>query len=165
MIGEIIGGVVSAAGSIFGGMKASEAMRGVKGRIEEQRRSNRAWYERRANEDATQRADAQRVLAKTEEAVMNRNRALAGSSAVMGGTVEGEMAARAANSEALAEAASRIAASADDRRDRIDEQYRGMENSSVAQLNQMDVNKANAIVEATKGVSQFGSSLAGIDKK
>lgn len=45
----------------------------------EQRRKNQDWYDRRYNEDATQRADAQAMLTRTAEAIRQRNLASAGS--------------------------------------------------------------------------------------
>ena len=56
-------------GSIFGGLSASKAMKNVKKNLENQQRENRDLYDRRYNEDATQRADAQRVLAMTEQSI------------------------------------------------------------------------------------------------
>ena len=81
----LIGSAIGAAGSIFGGIKASKAMKKAKRNVEAQRQKNQDWYDRRYNEDATQRADAQRILTQTEESIKQRNKAAAGSAAVMGG--------------------------------------------------------------------------------
>ena len=72
MLGSIIGAGVGAAASVFGGISASKAIRKMKANLEEQRKKNQDWYDQRYNEDATQRADAQRILTKTEEAFRNR---------------------------------------------------------------------------------------------
>ena len=58
----LIGSAIGAAGSIFGGISASKAMKRAKKNVEAQRQKNQDWYDRRYNEDATQRADAQRIL-------------------------------------------------------------------------------------------------------
>ena len=84
----LIGSAIGAAGSIFGGIKASKAMKKAKRNVEAQRQKNQDWYDRRYNEDATQRADAQRILTQTEESIKQRNKAAAGSAAVMGGTMK-----------------------------------------------------------------------------
>ena len=94
MIGGAISAGLSAVGSIFGGISASKAMKRVKNNLEEQRRKNQDWYDRRYNEDATQRADAQAILTKTEESIRNRNKQAAGTQAVMGGTEESVAAAK-----------------------------------------------------------------------
>ena len=104
----LIGSAIGAAGSIFGGISASKAMKRAKKNVEAQRQKNQDWYDRRYNEDATQRADAQRILTQTEESIKQRNKQAAGSAAVMGGTDESVAAAKAANNQALADATSQI---------------------------------------------------------
>ena len=99
----LIGAGLGAAGAIFGGIKASQAMRQVAQTIDKQQRENQDWYNRRYNEDATQRADAQRVLSMTEERIKQRNKAAAGRAAVMGTTDEGVAAEKAANAQVLAD--------------------------------------------------------------
>lgn len=151
---------MAAAGSIFGGVQASKAMRKVKQNIDDQQADNEAWYNRRYNEDATQRADAQRILTKTEEAIRNRNRQAAGAQAVMGGTEESVAATKAANNEALAEAASQIAVNAEARKDQIEQTYQQRDAQLNNALNDMEVNKANAISQAVQGVTKAGASIA-----
>lgn len=160
MIGRLVGAGLAAAGSIFGGVQASKAMRKVKQNIDDQQADNEAWYNRRYNEDATQRADAQRILTKTEEAIRNRNRQAAGAQAVMGGTEESVAATKAANNEALAEAASQIAVNAEARKDQIEQTYQQRDAQLNNALNDMEVNKANAISQAVQGVTKAGASIA-----
>lgn len=148
------------AGSIFGGISASKAMKKVKNNLQDQKNANQAWYDQRYNEDATQRADAQRILTKTEEAIKNRNKAAAGTQAVMGGTEESVAAAKAANNQALADATSQIAVNADRRKDQIEQQYQARDQQLQAQLNDMEVNKANAISQAVQGVARAGGGIA-----
>ena len=62
MIGSIIGAGMQAAGAIWGGISASKSAKKVTQSIERQQQENQDWYDRRYNEDATQRADAQRLL-------------------------------------------------------------------------------------------------------
>ena len=61
----LIGSAIGAANSIFGGIKASKAMKKAKRNVEGSTAKNQDWYDRRYNEDATQRADAQRILTQT----------------------------------------------------------------------------------------------------
>ena len=60
---------MGAVGSIFGGVSASKAMKKAINNVKEQQQKNQDWYDRRYNEDATQRADAQRILTMTEESI------------------------------------------------------------------------------------------------
>lgn len=155
----LIGSAVGVAGSIFGGISASKAMNRMKKNIEAQRKQNQDWYDRRYNEDATQRADAQRILTQTEQSIKNRNQQAAGSQAVMGGTDESTAAAKAANNQALADATSQIAVNADARKDQIEQTYQQNEANYVNQLNQLEQGKASAIAGAVQGVAGAASSM------
>lgn len=156
---EFIGSAIGAAGSIFGGISASKAMKRAKKNVEAQRQKNQDWYDRRYNEDATQRADAQRILTQTEESIKQRNKQAAGSAAVMGGTDESVAAAKAANNQALADATSQIAANAEARKDNIEATYMTNDNAFVEQLNQLEQGKAQAIGQAVQGVTNAASSM------
>lgn len=162
MIGSIIGGAMKIGGSIFGGISASRSAKRQKQAVEAQRQKNQDWYDRRYNEDATQRADAQRILTMTEESIKNRNKQAAGSAAVMGGTEESVAAAKAANNQALADATSQIAASAEARKDNIEATYLKNDNAYMEQLNAIEQGKQASISQAVQGVADTGSSIAGM---
>lgn len=155
----IIGGALGAVGSIFGGIAASKAMRKLKKNIEEQREKNQDWYDRRYNEDATQRADAQRILTQTRESMKQRNKASSGAAAVMGGTTESVAAEKIASNQALADATSQIAAAGEARKDAIEAQYQQNENELDKQLNQLEQGKAQAIAGAVQGVTKAASEM------
>lgn len=138
LLGGAIGAGLSAVGSIFGNISASKAMKKVKNNLNEQRKRNQDWYDRRYNEDATQRADAQAILTKTEEAIKSRNRAAAGTAAVMGGTEESVAATKAANAQAQAEATSNIAVNAERRKDAIEQQYQQRDAQIEEALNNLE---------------------------
>lgn len=161
MIGSLVGAGLSAVGSIFGGISASKAMKKVKKNLQAQKQANQDWYDRRYNEDATQRADAQRILTKTEESIRNRNQQAAGAQAVMGGTEESVAAAKAANNQALADATSQIAVNAEARKDQIEQTYQQKDAQINDALNNLEINKAQAISSAVQGVAQAGAGIAG----
>lgn len=161
LFGSIAGGALGAAGSIFGGISASKAMKRVKKNLQAQKEANQNWYDRRYNEDATQRADAQRILTLTEESIRNRNRQAAGAQAVMGGTDESTAAAKAANAQALADATSQIAAGAENRKDQIEQTYQQRDSQINEALNNLEMNKAQAISQAVQGVAKAGAGIAG----
>lgn len=161
LIGSIAGGALGAAGSIFGGISASKAMKRVKKNLQAQKEANQNWYDRRYNEDATQRADAQRILTQTEESIRNRNRQAAGVQAVMGGTDESTAAAKAANAQALADATSQIAVNAENRKDQIEQTYQQRDSQINEALNNLEMNKAQAISQAVQGVAKAGAGIAG----
>lgn len=155
----LIGTALGAVGSVFGGISASMAMKKAKKNVQEQVQKNQDWYDRRYNEDATQRADAQRILTMTEESIKNRNRQAAGAQAVMGGTEESVAAAKAANNQALADATAQIAANGEQRKDQIEQQYQQRDAELQNQLQQIEINRAQAISGAVQGVASAASSL------
>lgn len=155
----LIGSALGAAGSIFGGISASKAMKKAKKNVQEQMQKNQDWYDRRYNEDATQRADAQRILTMTEESIKNRNRQAAGTQAVMGETDESTAAAKAANNQALADATAQIAVNGEQRKDQIEQQYLQRDAELNEQLQQLEVGRAQAISGAVQGVTQAASSM------
>lgn len=148
-------------GSIFGGIKAGQAMKQVQKNLEQQQRENQDWYDRRYNEDATQRADAQRMLAMTNDLIKQRNRSAAGTAAVMGGTEESVAATKAANAQAMADTAAQIAVAGANRKDTIENQYMTKKDSINEKLNNLQQQKANNIISAVNGVSSAASDLAG----
>ena len=155
----LIGTALGAVGSIFGGIKASQAMKKVQQNLEQQQRENTDWYNRRFNEDATQRADAQRILTMTENAIKNRNKAAAATQAVMGGTEESVAAEKAANAGIMADAAAQIAVNADRRKDNIEQQYQANREQISNKINDMEVQKANAIGKAAMGVANAAGKM------
>lgn len=155
----IVGTVAGIGGSIFGGISASKAMKKAKRNIEAQRKKNQDWYEQRYNEDATQRADAQRILTMTQEAIKGRNRAASGVAAVMGSTDESIAAAKGANNGVVADTMSRIAAKADARKDNIEATYLANDNAFQEQLNDIEIGRAKAISEAVQGVAETAKDI------
>lgn len=162
LLGGAIGAGLGAVGGIFGGVSASKAMKRVRNNLNEQRKRNQDWYDRRYNEDATQRADAQAIITRTEEAVRKRNKQAAGTQAVMGGTEESVAATKAANNQALADATATIAVNAEARKDAIESQFQAKDEAIQQQLNDLEQNKAANIAAATRGVTGAGSNIAGI---
>lgn len=159
LIGGAIGAGLGAVGSIFGGIAASKAMKKYKNQVEQLKKKNQNWYDRRYNEDATQRADAQAILTKTEQSIRNRNQQAAATQAVMGGTEESVAAAKAANNEALARAVTNIAVNGEARKDAIESQYLQTDANLQQQLNDVERGKAAAVTQAIQGVTQAGAGL------
>lgn len=161
MLGGIIsGGVLGLGGSIFGGAKASQAIRKQKKRIRAKQQDNQNWFDRRFNEDATQRADAQRMLTRLQENIKNRNQAAQGQAAMMGGTDEALAATKQQNNEALADAASQIVANADARKDQIEQQYRERKDRLDDQMANLQMQQATEVGKAVQGVADAGANIA-----
>lgn len=161
LIGSIVGGAMNIGASIFGGIKNAKAMKEVQANLEQQKKDNQNWYDRRYNEDSTQRADAQRLLTMTEESIKNRNKQAAGAAAVMGGTEESVAAAKAANNQALTETMSQISAQADARKDAIEQQFQQNNTALQNQMNEMTMKKAANTAQAVQGVASAAGNIAG----
>ena len=159
-IGTIIGAGLGALGSIFGGIKASQAMRKVKDNINAEKADNEACNKAEYYNDATQRGEAQRAIEKKMEEVRKRNQQARATQAVTGGTDASVAAEKAANNQAVAETMASIAADAANRKDEIQQQYRQTKSALNANLNNMELNKAQAITQATQGVVGAGSKIA-----
>ena len=162
MIGAAIGAGLKIGGSIFGGIKMSKAIKKMKAQINNQLKDNQNWYDRRYNEYATQRADAQALLTRTEESIRNRNAAAAGAQAVMGGTEESVAAAKEANNKALSDAVTNIAVNADARKDQIEQQYMNKKGELQDKLNNLTMQGAQNTAQAVNGVASVGNDIAGI---
>ena len=162
IVGSAIGGALGIGASIFGGISASKAMKKVKSNLQSQMHENQDWYNRHINEDATQRADAQRILTMTNENIRQRNKQAAGTQAVMGGTEESVAAAKAANNQALADAASQIAVAGERRKDQVESQYMQTKNELNEKLNNLEQAKAQNTAQAVMGVAQAGSNMASV---
>ncbi|MDE5688648.1 MAG: hypothetical protein K2I18_08515 [Paramuribaculum sp.] len=161
MVGSIISSGLAVAGSIFGGISASQAAKKAKEQIESQRRKNQDWFDREYNEDPTQRASAQRILQMTEESIRKRNREAAGMQTVMGGTEESVAAAKEANNKALADAASQIVVADEARKEQMREQFQQKDNQYAQQLVGIEQQKAAQIGQAVGGVASASAGIAG----
>ena len=144
-------------GSIFGGIKASREAKKQQKMLDAQKAENQAWYNRRYNEDGTQRADAQRLLTNTQDLLRRQTKAAQGANAVA--------AQKAANNQALAEATSTIAAASDARKDNIEQQYQTNNNALADKQMQISRQKQNAITQAVQGVAGTADSIGGINDR
>lgn len=159
LIGGAIGAGISAIGGIFGGISASKAMKKVKRNIEQQQKENQDWYDRRYNEDATQRADAQRMITMVNDSIKKRNKQAAGAAAVMGGAEEAVAMAKEANNQALSDTTSQIVANAEQRKDNIEQQYLNRKADLNQQLNDLQMKKAQNTAQAIQGVTSAAQSI------
>lgn len=162
MIGSIVGGAMKIGSAIFGGIKQAKAAKNVQENLRNQMKENQEWYDRRYNEDATQRADAQRLITMTEESIRNRNRQAAGTQAVMGGTNESVAAAKQANNAALSDTMSQISAAAGQRKDAIEQQYQQRKDSLNQQLAEVEMQKAKNISDAVAGAASAARDITGL---
>ena len=165
MVGAAALSAASALGNaIFGGISANRQRRKQLKAIDEAQRKNRDWYNRRYNEDATQRADVQRMLSRTNEAIAARNRAAAGKRAVVGGTDASLASTQQANAAAVGDAISQVATNAQERKDGIEAAYRErdqqLENAKNNVQAASEEARRNATAQAASGAINAMASVA-----
>lgn len=164
MIGALIGAAVSIGSQIYGGIKARKAAQKQADALANEKAENTAWYNRRMNEDVTQRADAQRVLRLAEESIRRRNKEAAATQAVVGGTEESVAATKEANAKALADATSQIAAAGEARKDSIEDSYRNQQHNIAREQIGLEAQKAQNTAEAVKQIgATVGNMASAID--
>lgn len=124
---------------------------------EEQSEFNRRYYE-----DATQRADALRLMELTRQRVADRNKSIDGQVAVAGVSAEDAAKAREANNKAISETMSAINAQASGNKDRLLDNHQVFRNQMADMAVQDRLmrmqNTANAL---TNAFNVAGSIVAG----
>ena len=159
-IGAIVGGAMRLGSQIYGGIQQRKALKRMQNNINQLAADNQNWYDRRYNEDATQRADAQRLINMTNESIKNRNRQAADTAAVMGGDVGLASAmAKDANNSALSDTIGNIAATADARKDSIENQYMAQKADIIGQQNAIEGAKMNQIANATNAMAGSAGNI------
>jgi hypothetical protein len=138
-------------------------MRKQKESLQQEQRENQDWFDKNYNADATQRADAVRILEQTPQNINKRNQQAAATAAIMGGTNESAAAEKAANAAAMSDAASQIAIAGQQRKDSIENQYMQRKAGLNEQLRQLDRAKADTIGQALQGVGDAAASIGSMD--
>lgn len=163
MIGTAIAGGAALAGQVVGGILGSKAAREQRRALRAEQKKNQEWYERRYNEDATQRADVQRMLTRVEDSIRKRNKSAAGTAAVMGAPEESVALAKEANNEALANATADIVANAEARKDAIEQQYKERDSALQSALIGQKANQQAQMGQAVaQGLSTAGNIAGGM---
>lgn len=163
----VIAAGISAAASIgnaiFGSNSAARQRREQLAALRRERDANRAWYNRRYNEDATQRADAQRMMTRVNAYNKKRSQAAAGRRAVVGGTDATLATAQQANAEAVGNALSDISVNAEARKDNIEAQYRSNDQQLASQESSVKAAAEEArrsnVAQAATGVVNAASGV------
>ena len=160
MIGALIGAGLGLASSIAGGIANRKARKKQEQMLAQQQRDNKAWYDRKYNEDPTKRADTFRLLTQMQEQIKNRNRAAKGRQAVMGGTEDSTTAVKEANNNTLADTTSQIVAANEARKDAIEQQYQQNKRYIQGQQMQMEAEKSADTANAVAGVAGTAANIA-----
>lgn len=163
-IASIITAAIAAASSTAQGVRAKKSADKRNEELDKMKSENIAWYQRRYNEDPTQRADAQRLLRITEDKIRRSNEAAAGTQAVVGGSEASVAATKEANAKALSDTMSDIAAQNESRKDQVENKYRersqSLSDKSLAIEQDKDDKITNAISQGMQGIGQAAGAIS-----
>lgn len=163
-IASIITAAIAAASSTAQGVRAKKSADKRNEELDKMRAENIAWYQRKYNEDPTQRADAQRLLRITEDKIRRSNEAAAGTQAVVGGSEASIAATKEANAKALSDTMSDINAQNESRKDQVEDKYRernqALSDKSLAIEQDKDDKITNAISQGMQSVGQAAGALS-----
>ncbi len=163
MWGAIAGAALGAVSNIVGAARAKKQAKKAEAQLEQQKKLNDDWYNRRYNEDYSQSAEAQRALTLAREESQRQLAAARGRQAVMGGTDESVASTQEAVNSGLADTMGNIAAQGTARRDAIEDRYLSTGNSIAQQYMQLYNNRAQAISQAASNASQAFNNFVGAD--
>ena len=154
MIG--IGAAIGLATSVAGGIMANKVARKQRREMREARQRQLNSQIRRYNENGLQRASAQAMLNRVQDYIDSRSKQAQGAQAVMGGSEASVATIKEANSRAIADAASKIVAQDDARKDAL----RAQIDKDNARYNEQEAQANAAQTQALAGaVSQAGSAI------
>lgn len=162
MYGTLIAGAAALGTSLWNGIAGAKANKKQRAELERQQNLNRSWFDREYNTDVTQRADAQRMLTRTADALKVQNRAATARNAMIGGSAESLMAQRANNARILGDTAANIAAQGANRKDMIDQQYRAQRQQLDNAAMGMEAQRQQSTAAATAGAIQSLTSMGTI---
>lgn len=167
MIATLIGAGLAVGSSLWGGAKAAQAARKANRQIANQRAANQAWFNRRYNEDYADTAAGQRLITQAKDYAKDNWKKAQGASRVGGATDESAAAAKEAGNKMVGNTISGIAAADTARKDRIDAQYRSLDNSLAQQQIAVEQNRAAQITQAASQASNAmmnaGAYIDGLD--
>lgn len=165
-ISALISAAASIGGKLYGDVTAKQNAQKQEDIINGLQQKNESWYQRRYNEDFTQRADAQRVLQQASEGLKNRNKAAQGRAAVMGATEEGVAAEKQRNNAAYGDALGSVAAASAASKAAVEQQYQQTNAALQQQMAGMHGQRAaNASMGGAQMMQAGGQLLSEILKE
>lgn len=168
MFGALIGAVTSIAGGVASALGSNRAAKIREEELKRREERQAATYARRVNQDYTQRADAQRMLALTRDALKQRAEAAAGRQAVMGTTDSGLAAEREMAANVMADTASQIAAAGEVMKDEAEKTYEAQQDANSQERVDIAAGKAKAtgaaVGQMVQGVGQAAAGLSGMSE-
>ena len=144
----------SLLGSLFGGHKAAKERKRAEQRQRAQEAEEKAWYNRRYNEDYLDTAAGQNLVRRAKEFAKENWKKAQGAAAVGGGTDAATQMAKEAGNKMVGDTMANIAANDTARKDRVDDMHRQAE----SQFAQMDMQRHETNAQNITNASQNASN-------
>lgn len=157
-----IGIGVGLASSLLGGASAARQARRAQARQRQQEGSERAWYDRRYNEDYVDTAAGQNLVRRAKDAAREQWRKAAGAQAVAGGTDAATAQAKEAGTRMIGDTIANIAAQDTQRKANVDAMHRQAEQTQAAHDVALQQTKAQNITNATQAASNAIIGASGV---
>ena len=151
---SILGIAAGVGSAIFGAVSAARQARKRNDLLDEQEKRNQELYDRRYNEDVTQRSEAQAYINRMRTALSERSKAARGRQAAGGATTEAVAAEKKAGATAMGDFLGRLASQASARRGNIEDAY-------LSRKDAIDSARANIAANTAAQTQQAVSNLAG----
>lgn len=157
MIG-LLGGALSLAGGIAGGIKARKARREQERLISQRQQRNLDLYNRDYYQDYMNRSDAQAVMKRVTDTMRRRNNNINQTAAISGATPEAVAAQKAANNQIVTGTASALQSNADAYKARVQANYDAKEdaltNAALGQAVQTEQGYTGNMQNALNGMGR-----------
>lgn len=160
-IATAIGAAAGLASSLIGGAQASNAAKAAERRQREQEAAERAWYNRRYNEDYVDTAAGQNLVRRAKEYAKENWKKAAGAQAVAGGTDAATAMAKEAGNKMVGDTIANIAATDQQRKAQVDNMHRQAEQNFAQMDMSREMQRAQNITQAAQGASNAIMSAAG----
>ena len=153
-----VGAGLGVLSSLYGGSKAAKEARKARRMLAEQEAKEKAWYERRYNQDYADTAAGQRLLTQARDFAKSNWKKAEGTNRVTGGTDARIAQAKEAGTKMMGDTISQIAANDTARKDAIDTKHLAIQNQKAANITDAAQNASNALIQAGALVDSAGTA-------
>jgi hypothetical protein len=151
-------------GAAMSAIAGARAYRRQMNNLRKQERENQNWYDRRYNENATERADSVALNEQAKQHFAERMAQHQGTAAVMGGTNAQLAAEKNAEAAGYANIQAQRQQMADTRKDTIENKFMTNKSNIQNQMLAMEQQRAQGIQQAASQMAQAGSDLMKLPK-
>jgi hypothetical protein len=151
-------------GAAMSAIAGARAYRNQMKNLRQQQRENQNWYDRRYNENATERADSVALNEQAKQHFAERMAQHQGTAAVMGGTNAQLAAEKNAEAAGYANIQAQRQQMSDTRKDTIENKFMANKSNIQNQMLAMEQQRAQGIQAATSQMAQAGSDMMKLPK-